>query len=699
MGGQARTNVVITAETKGFDKALRKTLGMNQKTLEGLKKQASAYSSVQKEIDGLDGKLSGLNKQQLELARSMEKVGDKSSESYTKFADKLKIVKTEAQDVARVMGNLAKVHRLDAQATSQLAKAQEQVVRQQERTKQASRGAFGQGLVQGLPGTVPFLQRGPGMMQQAAGMRVGQAIGGAMSTPFSGMQGLQQMVGAIPLGGQAMSGMLGQAAGYSGQALQYQQSRLAMTPYGLNSSSPALQAAQGKLSAFDAEAKYRRKGQGKAALSARARKSLAAGKSMFGFLGSDEANRKADEELNRLDQEAKHNDSVSKARQVLQKNVSKARAGTPLGQISGTGATLGMDKSQVLQAGGGGVGTAQGQGAINAGLAAQTMFGVGGGTSGAFLQGGRRGGLVGGKGKAGGMLTSALGDAMRLGLEGSEITKYMEQMANGIMQWEQTGIPVNKDSLKSIGEEVGKAGIGGPRGLAIAGGLQNYAQGLSKRGIQSGADFMMLQELGGYKGGGAEEYERALIQMEKMKGASLTGAGAGTGMGNFIKKILGTGGEGASGRLHLGKVLQGIGVDASTSEVKAIAMQALGEELSPEQQKMIQSVQSRRKAGAQRAGTLDTPGKLLAAAQGEVPGGLQKQADLRNKQINMGAKMLPIVQGLAASSANMATAFTTLAADENSVLPRAIKGLEQFTKNLESESILAALGKLFNTGE
>ena len=60
MPGDVRTNVVLTAETKGFDKVLRQTLGLNQKALEGLKQQSVYYKKSQAEVKKFENELKGL---------------------------------------------------------------------------------------------------------------------------------------------------------------------------------------------------------------------------------------------------------------------------------------------------------------------------------------------------------------------------------------------------------------------------------------------------------------------------------------------------------------------------------------------------------------------------------------------------------------------------------------------------------------
>ena len=128
-------------------------------------------------------------------------------------------------------------------------------------------------------------------------------------------------------------------------------------------------------------------------------------------------------------------------------------------------------------------------------------------TSGAFMASGRRGGLVGGQGKGAESLSRSLSDAVKLGLTGSDAIKYLQTIASGIAAWEQSGIEFNKDSFRNMTDSLNSSGIAMPRSMNIASGFQNYTQGIGQRGISGGRDLMLLQMMGGFKGGGGDDLE------------------------------------------------------------------------------------------------------------------------------------------------------------------------------------------------
>jgi len=122
-----------------------------------------------------------------------------------------------------------------------LMKSFEQQSRQnaKDAVKNQKGGAFTQGLAQGgFPVPSMFLQRGPGMGRQMAGMAVGRAAGAGwgmgkagVGGSFTGVQGLQQFLGSIPIVGGLLAGQVGKLAGYADQNIGYQKTRLGVAPY------------------------------------------------------------------------------------------------------------------------------------------------------------------------------------------------------------------------------------------------------------------------------------------------------------------------------------------------------------------------------------------------------------------------------------------------------------------------------------
>jgi hypothetical protein len=186
-----------------------------------------------------------------------------------------------------------------------------------------------------------------------------------------------------------------------------------------------------------------------------------------------------------------------------------ARQRAILGDIRAAGKDLmGVSEQEALQfagavtqVGGGTLAEMQRAGMLETAMAARTRFQLNEQTIGTFLKAQRRGGLVGmqvgAEGAGGTALVEALSRATALGLKGSEVNDYMQIVAQGIQQWQQTGMPINEKSLGEIGKEASRMGVGALRGMMIARGAIGAAQRISGGGPQSGVDIAMIRRLQG----------------------------------------------------------------------------------------------------------------------------------------------------------------------------------------------------------
>jgi hypothetical protein len=283
-------------------------------------------------------------------------------------------------------------------------------------------------------------------------------------------------------------------------------------------------------------------------------------------------------------------------------------------------------------------------------MAAQTALGIGTGISGAFLQAGRRGGLAGVEGDASRMFVDSVADAFKLGLGESEMLDYMQQIASGINSWKSTGIPFNKQSMADIAGTLGTMGMGGVRGMAVAGGVSRAAEQLSRTGPQSVGQLMMLRTLGGLTPGrtGMEAMEDALIRLEKKQFE-------GEDFKRLIEGLLRAGGGGAEGRRVAYGVLQQAGIQISREELKAI-----DEGADPE---TLKKIREERERGARLAKkTADTPEALARAAMEAVPNALKEQAKLTNRQIANGKNLIDSMARLEGVAQTMTESLTKLLA-------------------------------------
>lgn len=694
---QVRTDLIISAQTKGFDKALRETLGLNQKALDGLRAEAAAFAKVDEKIKGLRSRVSQLAKDQLGLGEAMAKVGDKSSAAFREMEDRLRALRQESRAAATEAGLLSAAFSREADAAQKLAHAVKQAQQQATGDQKQAKGAFTQGLLQTVMPQAAgmFLDRGPGMRRQAMGQLAGGAlrraaggVGSFLSTPFEGISGLQGAMSAIPGLGPIAAGQLGASASFAGSALSYQRNRLAMSPYIGSGDEVAVARARSRL---------RKLGP---------RPFMPEDKDIMMSLPLEDYDNEAIEFQTRRNAQhvpsgergaytpTREQQAYDKKLAARREAVARAR-NDPAFAIGGMGMNLaGLNRQeslsfagQLFQSGGGTYGkglpgeAGQHRRMTAAALSAQTMFGVDAGTSGAFLQAGRRGGLVGAGGRGADAMVEAIQDAFEQGLDDAEIGPYLQQMAQGIRNWEQTGISVNRDSLKALGVEINAAGIAGTRAAQMAGGASQYTQGIGQRGIQGGMDLLLLQQLGGFKGEGAEDYERAVMRLEQ-------GDFAPGGMNNLIKMLpqMGGGARGG-GASFLRRKLSPIMGPMSLLETKAL-MQREGVDtgISPAEFKAggidLDRENDRSVRGFRKSDKVQSVEDLMAQASRRVADlapNLAKQAAIQNQQLEVGSRILKTVQSLESTTTTVNEAFLNLAGP---TITKVSLAMEDFARGL-----------------
>lgn len=674
--------------------------GMKDKSTNIYKAMAVSLKLAQEESSGLEGAVKNLEKAYQSEAKA-------------------------AQELNRANEQLLKTDEKRKQATEDAARREED---RKKNYEQRAKGALLQGMAQGaVPGMPPlFLERGPGMRRQMIGQMIGGAaaapfrmagrVAGAVAqAPFQGAQGLAQMASALP-GGGIIGGMMGTAVGYAGRAMEWRRQQLEALPFlgggvGTFQTRAQLGARESSIQqTYGQEANTALQTAERAKAGARVWDATGGAAKLlpFGVSGAIPENidrlagkspgfrRKnaelRDKKFQEIESRKMYLDEAllagprARADQGL-KNVYaereriQARQQEPVRAATREGVQYGMAKDQalqamtgIIQAGGGGAREMMKQGMLGTGFAAKTLYGVGPETSGAFLQAGRRGGIVGGPGKADTMMTRAIGDGLKLGLEGSELVDYMQSMAEGIKQWETTGIPIAPDAIKGMAESFSKAGIAGTRAVQMAKGVGQYVQGMgAKGGPATGMDYMTLQAFGFTGKGGAAEYEQTLIKMEaagqQMRDQGVGGAMSGP-MGGVMQRIMSmTGGDKAAGRLMLRNLMQNqMGVNMSQQEMVMLDKQLSGEKLTPEEQTMVDQEAARRKSGAIEAGKVGTPGGLIGAAKGMVPEELKTQAAIQNKQIAAGEKMIGVVNTMDMAAATLVKSFANLTGDAGAVV-------------------------------
>lgn len=746
MANEVRTNVVIEGKAKGLDRlaAVSKTLDAGARALLGMKKTASESEAgmrkYQKELATLEDRLKGVAREQLNVMKSMRGL-DKAHKDYEGLTKQLKSMEQEERQLARQV-------QLTTRAYSDQARAVEDA------KKRA--GSFTQGLLQGAVPAAAYLQRGPGMFRQAMGAALGssgrQFAGGAMAAPFTGMQGITQGLSALP-GGGLVAGQMQAAMGLAGNALASKQAQMDLAPFlgvggapkgGVLSnaeiarqSSAAGKAAREGVGFTAEELDVRGRSYREDALKTRTNQLMAstsfqetegqrirrerlevrtggavqnvsrerdARLQALKEVGGEEVFRKvaAEDIVREKGIKAERAASASKRAELesaRQRTESKARAAFESPLTAGT--KFGFDKTEMMQMAGqlGQVGGGKvlqeeaGRSMIPAAAAAQRAYGVGADVSGAYLMAQRRGGIVGGTGATGAAgLAKSLGEGVKLGLSGSELTDYMQQMAEGIMAWKTTGISLDTGSVSEMAQSIARTGIGGVQGARVAQGLQAAGRSMvAGGGPQSSAQMALFQDLYGFKGGSLADLKDAMMRAQE---GTMESGGFDKMMERFTKAA---GGDTAGGTLVASNVLQNLGANVSIRDLDMMMKQSRikkgsGEELTPLEREQV----ARTTAELEKATGVapKSQADIDRAARAATPGAISRQKGLTNQELAAGGALIPAVQNLSQQAVTMAKTVGTFSPEINKLtagVMDAAKGVENFAKTLRKEGFLEAV--------
>lgn len=737
---EQKTSIVLEAQAKGLDRIAQfaRAFESNVKSLltfqKASDKNVRSVSDYRAAMTKLQKGLQDVSASQLDLLKSMQGM-DKASEPYKKLTEQMEKLKDREK-------GLRDEARLTSEAYRHLGEAVERA--------NQKRGSFTQGVLQGMVPEAAYLQRGPGMFRQALGANLGararQFGSGAASSLFTGAQGLVTAASSIP-GGGIVAGQLQSAMGMSQQALESQRLAWNLNPVIGTANENAARAAGQRAAARERGPSNEEIGKevGKARGDVYRRtaniqpseeliqRELAKGAinpSAAGVVGAPSAAAQAliarsgagqrgdprvraaavaslkqqweDAEGNRVEDEVRARMTNPEALRKRREDVRAKAEAEVRAQFENplqAGTRFGMDRNAMLQlagtigqvSGGRILETQAGQRMLPLAAAAQSGYGIGGEVSGAFLQAQRRGGLVNGQAGAEGMLRT-IGDAVALGLSGSELTEYMERVAQGIEEWKTTGISLDATSIGEMGLAVARTGIGGVQGARVAQGLQQAGRNMvSSGGPQTGSQLALMQEVYGFKGGGISDWVDTLQRMQE---GQMEEGGFGKLMGRFTQA--GGGVEGADVAIAL-KAFQEMGIPMSVRNLKLMFKQAKGGPLSADEQKELAKVQDEL---AVAAGGRPSEAQLLA--QGTAPGALRQAAGTANRQIAAGGKVLPAMLNLEEQSARVANAFSTgLGPELNKLtghLVNVSKGFERFAEAMRKGGFLEAMEQLFTPG-
>ena len=154
------------------------------------------------------------------------------------------------------------------------------------------------------------------------------------------------------------------------------------------------------------------------------------------------------------------------------------------------------------------------QSSFKAAMGAQQTFGVDLGTSGGLIRGMMRGGSLDQSAALSRGLVAPLTNAVRLGLDGSELSAHMQETAQMVSKQVDLGVQsLNMAQYRETEIEMGER-VGGYMGARMT---RSFAQGVSDigyRGAGGATEFMLAQQAGYEPGQGVEGYFSAAQRMQ-----------------------------------------------------------------------------------------------------------------------------------------------------------------------------------------
>ena len=304
--------------------------------------------------------------------------------------------------------------------------------------------------------------------------------------------------------------------------------------------------------------------------------------------------------------------------------------------IGDDGAAFGMDVTQTLGAAAGlgrSIGAPVTSKQLRAALAMQQL-GIDQGTTGGLFrvyQPGR-----GASGDPMQALARMYSQATAAGISGASRSEYMAHIVNTIQGAGQGGATIDVGSLLTLEDRLGGSGFSSVHGARVAGGMARGAMGVGRSGPQDAIGVAMLRAAG-YRGGGAESYAEATLQMQRDPAGVASKA---------LERIMG-------------------GLPGGDSQRAMFLQRVLGSsafggvQIGPDQAMILAQGLS-----SGRGGTMSTINELIeqGAAQAVDAGmGLPQQAArLGSQRARVGAKIAPTMLTLAEAQTNLAEAAVQL---------------------------------------
>lgn len=613
---EIKTKVILEAEAKGFDRA--------QKVVDQIVGTVGGGSSKPSVLSQLDKALAGITSSLGKLEQSVTKITKASRD-------------------------------LDRESKRQERQPSDQQKREARPEPNFLRGLLqGVGVGQYLPGVTPAA-----LAAQSAGVMVGRGAAGVArgvaGSAFSGMSGITQAFGALGTGGQVAAGM-GQAAIASVEdALAFEQARTEGAFAADRSGSrvaaaraAARVAAQG-IDLTDANSSYNARLAEIDKPSLRRRRQ---GTSVEDFgIASNYGPSASERRRMAAEQFSSNVHEAEQASAAAQRRAAGAAAEQAAYGLASTGQRFGLDFTETTRAS---TDLARARGGLRptdrdlgAALGAQARYGVDLGTSGAVFRGARVGAGTG-KGSEGDQLAALIGQATRQGLQGSDITQYLQRIAEGVARFETTGIPLATESTDAMARTLGDSGMAHSVAAGRAAAMTASVQGRAAQGLPSSAtDFAALVHLGGFSGGGPEA---ALEARANLIGGKFKAGG----VDELTKLFAGQVNTGPRGRAFgVERGFGQLGLSLNPDEAAALEAQSSGR-MSPEQKEALESARAKLERGPQNASELANEGA------GIVGGGLQRQAGIRNRRIATGLTSMTAVQDFEDRAARATQSFALM---------------------------------------
>jgi hypothetical protein len=189
-------------------------------------------------------------------------------------------------------------------------------------------------------------------------------------------------------------------------------------------------------------------------------------------------------------------------------------------------------------------------------------------------------------------------------------------------------------------------GIG--RGINVARGLTSSIQNIGMQGPKSATDFLMLQQFGGFKGGGLGGLLGAMEKMQNLQGMQPRD------FHRFIGSISAGSGGGDAGILAIMNALGEKGAPVGVGEARRL------QAASTQDFNRLSKADLDLMAKQQNMGKPKTLSQMSNQVMG-LGGGLVRQAGVEGILTAAGQKILPVVQNLEESQANTVKALSEIA--------------------------------------